>query len=239
MPEHWLRGEELRAAERLDQLIRDYELVTDLAWSNFHGERNDYFATELAKYGLAVMRGWMRSGVILRRCRDRGLGGLPAAPEGAFLDHDTVAGLADETVSKALRHFREGVLMTRKWDYRRGASLRTYFIGQCLIRFANVYRRWHSHERRAGRLTYTDGDLAALGDVADRRTPSVEQLVTDQAQVDGALKAIRNPRVKQALVLHAAGLPHDEIAERLDTTAKAVERMIANERDRMQKRGIA
>jgi hypothetical protein len=27
-----------------------------------------------------------------------------------------------------------------KWDHTRGASLRTFFIGQCLFQLANVYR---------------------------------------------------------------------------------------------------
>lgn len=142
VPEQWLAEPEHRnAADRLDRLAADYELITGLAWGKFEGADYQYFANELAKYGLAVMRGWMRRRLILARCRERGFGGLPEPPLDAFDDPDVLDELANETVAKALHHFREDVLLAGKWDHHRGASLRTYFIGQCLIRFANIYRQ--------------------------------------------------------------------------------------------------
>ena len=66
-----------------------------------------------------------------------------------------------ETVSKALHHFRVDVLMKKKWDYRKGETLRTYFVGQCLIRFANIYRAWYGNEARR-RQHSTSGDEIAL-----------------------------------------------------------------------------
>jgi DNA-directed RNA polymerase specialized sigma24 family protein len=51
-------------------------------------------------------------------------------------------------------------------------------------------------------------------------------------------RQVRNPN-RRALVLHGAGMTYTEIAADLNVTPKAVERMIANERDRMKKRGIA
>jgi len=44
---------------------------------------------------------------------------------------DEVEELTYETVSKALFHFRRDVLMKHAWDYRKGATLRTFFVGQC------------------------------------------------------------------------------------------------------------
>jgi hypothetical protein len=46
-----------------------------------------------------------------------------------------------------------------EWDHRRGATLRTYFIGQCLIRFPNIYRRWLAGENRNRNLVTDDADL--------------------------------------------------------------------------------
>jgi DNA-directed RNA polymerase specialized sigma24 family protein len=114
--------------------------------------------------------------------------------------------------------------------------LRTYFIGQCLIRFANVYRRWWAEEARYGR--------AMSAEVRDVRWPgpvieSPEAHLATQEEVARALSRVRNPKVRRALVLHGAGMTYTEIATDLHVTPKTVERMIANERDRMRKRGIA
>lgn len=236
VPERWLRTEHLSAAERVDRLAADYDLVTGLAFARFEGPDYDRFATELARYGLAVITGWIRRGLILARCRERGFGGLPEPPAGAFEDPDVVNELANETVGKALHHFRDDVLMTGRWDHRQGASLRTFFIGQCLIRFANIYRQWLKTECRRG---YTLTDHAMVEALDRRRTIGPEDRVVDLAETQRALGAIKNPLVRRALVLFAAGVSHQEIGQQLGVTDKAVERMIANERTRMRKRGIA
>ncbi len=50
VPESWLREREhLSAAERVDRLAADYDLITRLALAGFQGRDYDYFATELAK----------------------------------------------------------------------------------------------------------------------------------------------------------------------------------------------
>jgi hypothetical protein len=237
VPVSWLAEEHLSAAERVDRLACDYDLVTDLAFRRFEGPRYDYFANELAKYGIAVIRGWIRRRLILARCRERGFGGLPEPPVAAFDDPEIVDGLTDETVAMALRHFRDDVLIPGRWDYRKGASLRTFFIGQCLIRFANVYRSWwRQHGRRTPDACVDPADLCLL----DQRTePDLEALVLDQIASDRLLSQVKDVRVRRALVMAAAGIPQREIAERLRCTTKAVERMLANERARMRRRGIA
>jgi len=125
--------------------------------------------------------------------------------------------------------------MRNKWDPSKGATLRTYFIGQCLIRFANVYRGWWRNE---GRRRYdVTGDAGFLDDIGPRyRAADVQAL--DRAAADEALATIKNPRVRTAVVLKAAGRTHTEIAAFLDVTEKAVERMIANERDRQRMRRV-
>jgi DNA-directed RNA polymerase specialized sigma24 family protein len=238
VPVDWLdEPANAEAADRIDRLAADNDLVTGLAWRQFSGRDYEIFQTELARYGIAVLSGWMRRRLIFQRVRERGYGGLPDPPEGALDDPDTVEELAQETVAKALRHFHDDVLVPGKWDYRRGATLRTYFIGQCLIRFANVYRRWWAEEVRHGRVMSTDPHDARQ--LADRPVESPEARLVQQDQVARALSRVCNPKVQRALVLHGAGMTYTEIAYDLHVTPKAVERMIANERDRMRKRGIA
>jgi hypothetical protein len=236
VPEMWLEEKDAPSTERLDRLVEDYNLISLLALEGFQGAKYDYFATELAKYGVAVISGWMRRRMIFAKCRDRGYGGLPEPPARAFDDPDVVEELAGETVAIALDRFRTDVLMKHKWDHHRGASLRTYFIGQCLLRFANVYRTWWTAEVRHRQPSADHETLDALD---RRRMPGVDELVADQTVIASARTAIKDPRVRLAMVYVSWGYKYSEIGQKLGVSEKAVERMIANERARIRARGIA
>lgn len=234
VPEAWLLEPEVRQISEQfdsDRLAADNELVQTLAFGNFEGREWAYFANELAKYGMAVIGGWMRRGMIHSRCQNRGYGGLPEL--GRDFTDDEIEELTGETVAKALHHFRVDVLMKQKWDYRKGATLRTYFVGQCLIRFANIYRRWHGGETR-NRYDLT-GDTATLADFSPC-TPAADLQAIDRKIIVEALAAVKDPRVKRAMLRRAQGRTHAEIALELDVSEKAVERMLANERERQRKR---
>lgn len=166
VPEAWLAQVEFRDdAERLDRLVADVDLVTSLALAGYEGRDWDVFSTELAKYGMAVISAWMSKGSIFEKCRSRGFGGLPGL-ERPFTADELVE-LTGETVAIALLHFREDILLKNRWDARRGATLRTFFIGQCILRFSNVYRRWWGNESRYRQVEPWDDDF----DPRDERTP--------------------------------------------------------------------
>jgi DNA-directed RNA polymerase specialized sigma24 family protein len=137
-----------------------------------------------------------------------------------------------ETVAKALYHFRTDVLLKKKWDYRKGASLRTYFVGQCLIRFANVYRRWLANEMR-NRPPLRADETELLERDSKAKSPADE--AADWAIAREALARVRDPRVRRAMILRAVGRSHGEIAIELEVTERAVERMLANQRDRFRR----
>lgn len=235
VPEAWLvEAGQPDLADTVDRMAGDVDLNLSLALQKYEGPLWDYFANELAKYGYAVIASWVRRKMIFERCRTKGLGGLPAYDR-PFTD-DEVAELANETVAKALAHFRRDVLMKGKWDHRRGATLRTYFIGQCLLRFPNIYRRWWAGENRnRGLLTDDDEFLNAYGGTTSNLEPRVVARVT----AEEALSTVKNRRVRDAMRLRGADWTHAEIAQFFDVTEKAVERMIENERTRLRKRGIA
>ena len=74
IPEAWLSdpacrglGEAFDRDFDLDRLGADNELVQTLAFGNFEGREWDYFSTELAKYGIAVIASWMSSETPLPR----------------------------------------------------------------------------------------------------------------------------------------------------------------------------
>ncbi|HEX8509341.1 MAG TPA: hypothetical protein VF635_07575 [Propionibacteriaceae bacterium] len=231
-PEWLVEQEHISQAERLDRLAADQELINDLALAGFEGDDWDYFSTELARYGMAVIGGWMRRRLIFGRCRDRGFGGLPEMDRP--FDPDEITELTSETVSEALSHFRSDVLMKHKWDYRKGASLRTYFIGQCLIRFANVYRRWWGNESRYRLLTTERA--AAIVKMDEGRSQGPADQATAGVFAGDLLATVKDARVRKAMKLTAEGRTQAQIAVELQVTEKTVERMLSNERARLRKR---
>src|SRR5262245_5957858 len=66
-----------------DRRAADKELVDHLAACGFAGPRYDRFAGELAKYAVAVLCGWMRSGYVFRLMARRG---FPLEPTERELD---------------------------------------------------------------------------------------------------------------------------------------------------------
>jgi hypothetical protein len=239
VPQQWLSEfERSEAARRLERLAADQDLVTRLALQRYEGAEYDVFETELAKYGIDVITGWLVRGLIFAKCKERGFGGLPAPPGNALQDRDTIGGLAGETVAKALYHFRQDVLMRGRWVGSRGASLKTFFVGQCLIRFANIYRAWWTSEVDQQKTIYEVARLETAPRITSR-IDGPESNVVDHTEVHRLLGHIKDHRVKTALVLTVAGWSQEQIADRMGITEKAVERMLANNRDRLKRLGVA
>jgi hypothetical protein len=162
---------------------------------------------------------WLRQGAIIGKCRERGAG-LPEPPLGALSRPDVAGELAAETVAKALNTFRNTVLIPGRWNPARGASLKTFFIGQCLIRFPNIYRAWLKtevhHDLLVDELAIFDrppsggpptdpAQLAVIRQELDRRRPAT--LADVERRQDGALAMRRAPVAAGGERLPADPLP--------------------------------
>ncbi|NUT47980.1 MAG: sigma-70 family RNA polymerase sigma factor [Saccharothrix sp.] len=167
----------------------------------------------LAEYGFALMMGWLRSGLIFTRCREKGRSVGSPPP---YWEHDDLVGLAGDTVVKAIGDFRRALLGGR-WDPAGGASLKTYFGTACVFAFPNVYRKWaleRSHRsREASRLS----DIDALADVA-APGPDPGDAVVTRLEIQRGLAYIESGHARSALILSEAGYTIGEIAELLNTT---------------------
>lgn len=236
-PEAWrVEADQIAGAgltDAVDRLTGDVEVLTDLALVGFKGELWERFADALARYGYAVIWNWTVRGLIFGHCKKKGFGGLPSLERP--ITEDEAEELAWATVAEALRHFRTDVLMKRKWDPRKGASLRTYFIGQCLMRFSNVYRAWYGSELQQLRKELALIDDLALGD-GDVGAPD-KQVIAGILSSE-AMATIADPRVRKTMHMLALGFKQAEVAKEMGISVKAVERMIANERGRLRKRGV-
>ncbi len=211
-----------REAENMARLQGDRDLVDRLMWRGYAGRDWDLFARTLAEYGFPVTRSWLRSAKIFAKCADVRLGGLMRRP----MSDDDVAEVSMETVAVAIRGFRDTVLIPGRWDPSRGASLKTFFIGQCVLRFPNVYRRWVSEQSWFKGQSAVGVVRTELDEVRAAQDPVVD------LQVKRAVKLARANPDLAIRALAGLGETHKEIAAQLGMTAKAVEMRLYRQRGR-------
>jgi len=227
----WLADADLeRADEKMARLEGDRVLADTLAACNYQGPNYVAFANEIAKYGLAVILGWIYRGLIWSKIKEKSWGSIEPEPWPGSLIEDAQA-LADETVVKALVVFRDKVLIPGKWDPRKGASLRTFFVGQCLKQFCNVYRDWRREQIR-NFINTTGLDQFENTHVIDG-DPSLQ--VTRLEELRTVLGKITDERARAAFYLQAIhGHNYREIGEKLSMSEKAVESAIGRARAQLQ-----
>ena len=139
---------EMSADEHLRRLRADVETLLEVQLHGWSDEAWEPLASALVEYGGGVIRGWMHTRLIFEEAARGGFGKVRRCPD-SWLDDDTIEELTGETVAKALNYFKYEVLMANRWDASRGASLATFFIGQCKRQFANVYRAWFNDLERS------------------------------------------------------------------------------------------
>lgn len=223
-----------RDAAHLERLLADTDLFERLRASNFTGPDWDFVAVNaLIRYGRAVLVSWFRSGEIWEQLARKGIRGLPPAPEWEWTQPETRQELADDVLVVSVEKFRDKVLRPGRWDPSRGASLRTYFIGQCLFQFPNAYRSWAAAAR--ARLPERPHDADEWLRTLPGGELGIESQVSLEDQVARELAAL-DPRTRQVLELREAGYDQTEIAQQLGLTRKIVENTVARQAQRGRKR---
>ncbi|MFI6225295.1 sigma-70 family RNA polymerase sigma factor [Nocardia salmonicida] len=233
VPAAWLDDKEfIPVAENLARLEADAELVRMLQLGQFSDHVWNPVAEELARYGLAVLQSWIRSHTIFAKVKTKTGWGLPILD--GWPDAETAEQLATDTVVNALNYFRDKVLAAGKWDPTRGASLRTYFIGQCLFQFPNLYRTAYNIEiERQEHELLTDDDTLFRG-----QERSVEDVLGGSrfgSAGEEALAQVTTVMAKIAFGLIVEGYSAAEIAVRLNKTEKQIENMLVYQRSRIRK----
>lgn len=228
----WLLPENLSAEERVDRLTADAILIKGLRAQGFQGADWDELANELARYGCAVIGAWIHRDQIQRECAKKRIP-APALPGALREDAQAISSVTDEIVARASVAFRDDVLLPGIWDPQRGASVKTFFVGQCLKHYANAVRYWERHEAPTPRLADPELELSLL-DSGWRG--SVEHDVLLSVAVYAAVQGASSARAAQILTMEAAGYSYGEIADCLGTTVNAVKSILKRERARMRAR---
>lgn len=221
----------MSSEEHLERLRNDIDTVLQLQLQSWSDEAWEPVAEALAEYGFGVIKGWMHTGQIFAEVARTGYGALPGCPR-AWLDDDTIEELTGETVAKALNYFKFGVLMKNKWDATKGASLATFFVGQCKFQFANVYNFWLNDRADQQNLVSYDESPTMLPPASD--SPS-DQLMTATA-AQAVLDRLSSPVARQVFwKKFVLGHSYQEIAESTAEIkdAKAAENLVYREKRRL------
>jgi len=230
----WLHAQasETTHKEALDRLGGDKNLYDALKNARFTGPDWDFVAQELARYGLAVIGKWVRTGVIVQKCRERNVRGVADLPTWVRRDEHLCDALTNEVVADAITKYQTEVLEKDKWNPAKGASLRTFFIGQCLFRYPTVFRRLIDRQHREA----TTDDSKFLDDMAVLRSPiaPVENDAINSVLARDALKKASSPRAAMALAMSALNYDYATIAHHVGGTVDGIKGLLKRERDRIR-----
>ena len=211
------------AARSLARVQGDADLYNRLASAGSKGRDWEKFANALVEYGLAVLKAWISTAVITRHVWERTGIRLPEPP--VQLTSEDAEDLSASTVADALNRFRDQVLRAGRWIPNGGASLSTYWIGYCILRYPDTYRPWINEQKRWHlALQGVQGDLV-VGMAPENSDPARQLEV--EAEVEEALSSVQVEATQQILQLKAQGYSHIEIAELLDCTTKSIESRLA------------
>lgn len=221
----------MSADEHLERLRYDIDTVLQLQLRSWSDEAWEPVADALAEYGFGVIKGWMHTGQIFNEVAGTGYGAIPRCPPHWF-DDDTVTSLVGLTVSEALHYFKFEVLMKNRWDASKGASLATYFVGQCKFKFANVYKGWRKKEEEHRQVLHWDAPPIPLPTNEQPSDP-----VMTEAAVRAILSRLSSPLAQQVFwKKFVQGYSYEEIAVESPTlkNAKAVQNLVFRERRRLK-----
>ena len=221
----------MSAEEHLERLRADIDTVLQLQLHAFSEEAWEPVAEALAEYGYGVIKGWIYSGQIFIEVESKGYGAVERCPMEWF-DNGAGEELANLTAAEAIRYFKDKVLVTGRWNARRGASLATYFVGQCKFQFANVYKTWrHDQARYRARVALYDDPRGVSGG------PETTLIVKEAVEL--ALERLSSPLAREVFrKKFILGHSYEQIAASTVGVkdAKSAMNLVFREKQRMERR---
>lgn len=227
--------------EESERLAGDRELYEVLREQGFQGRDYEDFEIELVGYGFACIKKWILTKELLAKCREK----LDFVPDDEdvrldLLTPDEAEEIAQDIVVQSVLEFREDALVGGKWSPTGGASLKTFFVGRCLMEACKVLNR------RAKELKKTARYLQEVEEDELLQLPSREMTLETQFELDDELRRVAgllSDKELEVARLRAEGLSAKEIANELGTLPssvnKALERVRAKARKHRNEGGVA
>lgn len=213
---------------------KDAEMVETLRAQGFAGPQFEEFARELMEYAWPILLGWTHTGEIFRRARRAGCP-VPAhliVPEWTQDDRYEVV---DDCLMEALEAFRINALAGRRWSPAKGAALRTYYVGACVLAFRKVYEAWSKQHTAAQRTrTYTGVDDDPVAAIPDQRVADPCHTAVIHDTIDRILPLLATPELRKAVAWRGAGCTQEEAASLAGLSVKALEGRLARVRTKVR-----
>ncbi len=230
-------GDDAAGARSAPSHDGDRELYDRLSDEEFADHAFEVLAIGLVGYAHGVLHGWMATGEIYRQAGRRG---WPVSPTDAerlvlYAHPEEVDEIINETLGEGLVYLRRCAASGEgKWDPAGGASLCTYFVGACVLRFPTVFRRW---SRDIARQPPTDSYSDDHGFVAMLPSPEdLEQKIVSEILAEEKLNTMP-PNVRRIVELRTGGCSFAEIARHTGaTSARAIEGVLKRYRDGLHRR---
>jgi DNA-binding CsgD family transcriptional regulator len=206
----------------------------------YAGKAHRQLFDDLWLYAWPVVRSFIRRqrmGEVARRYG--ALGRVSVSPEDmVVLTHSGPEreALALDVIADAVGDFERHALIGRRWSPAGGASLRTWFIGTCGLKFGRAYAKWS--KQRGTRLDETARrhgiDAETIGtSIVDRIYDPT--LVIDRVDLLAMIDKAQ-PMTKQILGMMASGMTQVEISGELGLTPGAVGARLRRFRERVNDR---
>jgi DNA-directed RNA polymerase specialized sigma24 family protein len=142
--------------------------------------------------------------------------------------------LTEDVVANSILGFQK-LLRKGRWSPEGGASLATFFVGQCIICFPNQYRVWLRDRRPTSwaPLSELDENSARVANARQLDPADAAIAAVELQRISGEL----DDRTRHAIVLQEFGYQVVEIAELLDENPKAIEMVLYHHRRRIRDKG--
>ncbi|MFJ2406637.1 hypothetical protein ACIOUE_35660 [Streptomyces xanthochromogenes] len=224
--------------------LTDRELFARLQASEFAETPHLAMLRErLWRYGWNVLRSWMKDGSIVARCR-RARAPFPAPyteVEEIMRRSEIREALAIDCLSKAVPGYIEYCLPD--WDPDGGRNLTSFFMIKALYCFRDAYRDWATGHRRRLRELLGDPVVVYSEDLGKWSLlpppppgPEHQTILRETLSIILAAASMEERAVCEAML---AGETQEQIAQRLGTTRKTVERRLSRVRVRAHKLAVS
>ncbi|MDQ7802693.1 hypothetical protein Q5425_03055 [Amycolatopsis sp. A133] len=203
-------------------VLPDLELLCALETEGLDGPIWAELEHRLVGFGLGVLDAWITSGQIYDRATQKG---RPVRPPRPPFTRDEQITVVYDAVADGLRLFRTQGIEKGGWCPDRGARLSTYFLGSCVLCFANACRKQLSARRRC------DQDVLVPEVEWGSLSPSAERTALASMDVDVALNGtvkldVPPDVVKLVLQYLIFGYEVTAIPELVDGTSPRIVRRI-------------
>jgi hypothetical protein len=221
----WLHSDHLPTDERLARLLGDERLLVDLVAADFEGPDWDFVEEQLLRYGLTVISSWIRSGLIVAKCAEKNVRARIPRPEARV--PDTAEEIALDVITVGIVKFRDDVLLRGRYDPKKGASLSTFYIGQCLFQYDNQMAKWENHELPTPRISDHEVEMSMF-DV--HRKVGTEDDAIRTVMVQMILGGASNDMAARVLAMSALDYSMEEVARSVGKSLHAVKGILKREK---------